>query len=78
MCFGSSPPAPVAPAAAPPAPAPLAEAVTPLYGIQKETGGAPGYNANGTPDLMRDPSVPVPGGAGVGGTQASSSGIGTM
>lgn len=67
MCFGggNTQPTPT-PAPAPPAPAPLAEAVTPLTGYQNQTVGQPGYNASGQQQLLRDPSTPTPGGAGVG------------
>lgn len=67
MCFGGSSPQPTpTPAPAPPAPSPLAQAVTPLTNYQNKTVGQPGYNASGQETLLRDPSTPTPGGAGVG------------
>jgi len=79
MCFGGSiAPAPT-PAPAPPAPAPLAQAVTPLYGQLNETQGQSGYDANGQPRLVRDPSLKTNGSVpGVGGASAGSAGISTI
>lgn len=78
MCFGGGTPTASTPAPAPPAASPLAQAQTPLYGLQSETANL-GYGSDGNPKLLRDPSVTAPGtGAGVAGASSGASGLGQM